>query len=308
MSAMPAVSVIMPVLNAEAHLAEAIGSVTAQTVPDFELILVDDGSTDGSRAIAEAAAAADPRIRLVVRGPEDPHGPGPARNAGIAAARGDFVAFLDADDRFERHMLAETLAAMKAHPEVAMVYGPTCWWYPDGSRPDWTEQTDGRAGRVHRPPSLLTAVLLLQDGHVPCVCSVLIRRSAVAEHGGFEEAFRLYEDQALWVKVFLRHPVYITGRTLSRYRQHAGSASAQATGAGVYDRRRGHPARAVFLDWTARHVAESGVRSPVLAAVLRLARAPYGGTAFERLSFRLLQAALRRRRRWLRMAGRALRR
>lgn len=297
---MPLVSVIMPFLDAEAHLAEAIASVTGQTVREFELILVDDGSRDGSRAIAEAAAASDGRIRILERGAEDRHGPGAARNAGILTARGEFIAFLDADDRLEPDMLEVTVAAMRAHPDVAMVYGPTHWWHPDDPRRDWTESTDGRAGRVFRPPALLSSLLLLQDGQVPCVCSVLIRRTVATALGGFEERFRLYEDQALWVKIFLRHAVFVTGRTLSHYRQHAASASARASGTGAYDRMSAHPARAVFLDWTAEHLAQSGIRAPTLAAALRLARAPYRGNRAERLALRLLQAAAKRRRRWRR--------
>src|SRR5687767_4752185 len=178
MSPAPCVSVVTPFLDAEAFLPEAIASVRAQTVADWELILVDDGSSDSSRAIALEAAAADERIRLVDP-PPGSRGAAAARNAGMRVARGDFLAFLDADDLFERHMLAATLSAAQANPEAALIYGPTRWWYPDGRQSDWTETTDGRAGRLHSPPALLRSIILLQDGHVPCTCSVLIRRAAV---------------------------------------------------------------------------------------------------------------------------------
>src|SRR5690348_12271975 len=93
------VSVITPVRDGRAFLGEAIASVQAQTVQDWEMLIVDDGSTDGSAEFAAAAARADPRIRLVASGAR--RGAAAARNAGIRRARGEFVALLDADDLFE---------------------------------------------------------------------------------------------------------------------------------------------------------------------------------------------------------------
>ena len=114
-------------------------------------------------------------------------------------------------------MFAMTVAAADRHPTAAMIFGPTLWWYPDGDARDWVEPTYRRAGRVHRPPTLLRSLILLQQGHVPCTCSVLIRRTAVEAVGGFDVRFRLYEDQTLWVKLFSRYDVYITPVPLSRY-------------------------------------------------------------------------------------------
>ncbi|WP_424934653.1 glycosyltransferase family 2 protein [Amaricoccus macauensis] len=92
----PVVSVITPVWNAERTLEETVRSVRTQSFTDWELLLIDDGSNDGSRALAEELARDDPRLRLL--GWEENRGAAAARNAGIAAARGRFVAFLDADD------------------------------------------------------------------------------------------------------------------------------------------------------------------------------------------------------------------
>ena len=287
---MTRVSIITPFLNAEAHLAEAIDSVRAQTETDWELLLIDDGSTDASLAIGRAAAHADPRIHLLPASDDAPRGAAAARNAGIAAARGDFVAFLDADDVFEPHMLATTLAAAADHPSAAMVFGPTLWWHPDASGRDWRETTDGRAGRLHRAPALLRSLILLQHGEVPCTCSVLVRRSAIDAVGGFDERFHLYEDQTLWVKLFHRHDVYVTPVCLSRYRQHAGSVSARAAAADQYDRLTAHAARAPFLAWVEEYLRDAP-RDPRLARALRLARAAdrhEGGLRchLDRLSFK----------------------
>lgn len=108
----PAVTVVTPFWNAAGTLAEAVASVQAQTRPDWEMILIDDGSTDGSAGLAAALAAAEPRLRLVSLGAN--RGPAAARNAGIRAARGRFIAFLDADDRWHHDKLAVQIGYMEA--------------------------------------------------------------------------------------------------------------------------------------------------------------------------------------------------
>jgi glycosyltransferase involved in cell wall biosynthesis len=108
----PVVTVVTPVWNAAGTLAEAVGSLRAQTRGDWEQILVDDGSTDGSRALAEALAAGDPRLRVM--GWAQRRGAAAARNAAIRAARGRFVAFLDADDRWRADKLDRQIGYMEA--------------------------------------------------------------------------------------------------------------------------------------------------------------------------------------------------
>lgn len=113
-AAMPApeVSVIIPAYNAEKYLAECLESVGSQTERNLEIIVVDDGSTDGTAAIVAGFAEADPRLRLI-RQPNG--GPGPARNTAIAAARGRYLAFVDADDLLLPHALEHMLAAARRH-------------------------------------------------------------------------------------------------------------------------------------------------------------------------------------------------
>lgn len=270
----PTVSIVTPFLNAEGTLGEAIDSLRAQTFQDWELILVDDGSVDTSPAVAAQAAAGDSRIRVL---PPEPRAKGAAaaRNAGLRAARGAFLGFLDADDLFMPHKLATELAAFAAHPEAMAVYGSTLWWHPDAPQRDWTEQLGPVANRLNAPPEILRRVLLLEEGHVPCTCAILIRREALEAVGGFEERFRLYEDQTLWAKLFLSFPVYVSDHCVAYYRQHAASVSAQAQESGEYDRLAAHPARVAFLDWLAGHIDASGIGDKRLARALRLARAPY---------------------------------
>lgn len=271
------VSIVMPFRDAAAHLEEAIASALGQTHGAWELLLVDDGSTDRSGAIATDAARADPRIRLHSRAAGLPGNAAAARNLGIEHARGAFVAFLDADDAYEPERLASQLRDFERHPEVDVVYGPTRWWHPGAEHLDVVEDLRPVAGRVHRPPELLARVLLMQRGQVPCTCSITVRRHALQRVGGFEEAFELYEDQTLWAKLMLRCRVYVTDEVGARYRQHGGSTTARSIEAGRYDRMRPHQAREPFLEWVGHHARASGLSDPTVERALRLALAPYPG-------------------------------
>jgi len=273
---MPMVSIIMPFHNAEQHLAEAIASVQDQTCTDWELVLIDDGSTDGSHAITSEAAKADPRVRLLARHAGASGNAAAARNLGIREARGEFVGFLDADDVYEPDSLSGRIHAFDIRPESMMVYGPTRWWHPGATDLDWTEGMRKEAGRVHQAPGLLNRVVLMQRGHVPCICSVLIRREALDRVGGFDETFHLYEDQTLWVKILLRFPVYVTDMVGARYRQHNASATARSEQSGEYDRMRPHPARLAFLTWVRDYARSGGLADAPVERALRRAFASYG--------------------------------
>jgi hypothetical protein len=115
----------------------------------------------------------------------------------------------------------------------------------------------------------------LLRGHVPCTCGVLIRHQAIKILGGFEEEFRLYEDQTLWVKIFLHCPVFVIDTCMARYRQYSGSASACATRSGEYDRLQPHAARKAFLIWVTAYVEKQGASDPYLRRAIRIARAYY---------------------------------
>jgi glycosyltransferase involved in cell wall biosynthesis len=271
----PKISVITPFLNAETFLQHAINSVQTQTFSEWELLLVDDGSTDRSPSIASLAAAGDPRIKLLQRPPELGGGAAAARNVGLRAAAGEFVAFLDADDVYESRMLEVYLGAFRGRPEVAMVYGPTRWWIQENPGRDWIASMDRQAERTHQPPSLLAWTIVLQMAEVPYTCAVLIRRSAIEAVGGFEEHFELYEDQALWAKLLLRFPAHVLSYCGARYRQHPGSTSVRAIADRKYDRLGPHSARAKFLEWLHEYIAKSGVRNRSLNWAIYLARAPY---------------------------------
>jgi GT2 family glycosyltransferase len=268
---MTSVSIVMPFLNAERYLGEAIASVERQTHQDWQLLLVDDGSTDSSAAIARAAVVATA-------------GSACSRAAGVRSRRGSGTEprtrarrrgprrIPRCRRRLRTRRIETQVEALLRHPESMVVYGPTRWWHPGAEHRDWTEPMGTLAGRVHQPPTLLNKVVLLGRGHVPCTCSVMVRRTALDEVGGFEP-FELYEDQTLWVKLFLRYPVYVSQYAGAWYRQHDDSVSARSQRRGEYDRTRPHTARTVFLHWTRGYVDESGVADDSIDRALRLAMA-----------------------------------
>ena len=124
------VSIITPFLNAERFLAESVDSVLAQTRDDWELLLVDDGSTDRSRAIAISYATEHPdRIRVLAHPGEEHRGASAARNLGAAHAQGEYLAYLDADDVYLPDKLARQVPLLDSHPDVGIVYAATEYWY-----------------------------------------------------------------------------------------------------------------------------------------------------------------------------------
>jgi glycosyltransferase involved in cell wall biosynthesis len=272
MSAMsaPLVSCVVIFWNAERFLAEAIDSIRAQTYAAWELVLVDDGSTDGSTAIARRLAAADPaRIRYCEHPGHANRGMSAARNLGVREARGAYVAFLDSDDVWVPEKLAAQVAVLDAHPDAAMVYGRTLIWYgwtgrPEDAARDHVYDLGVPPDSLVRPPALF--FLLLENRvQTPTTCNAMLRREVFETLGGFDERFRgMYEDQVFFAKVHLEHAVYVAGACWARYRQHAGSASTAAE-RGDY-----HATRRPFLGWLARYVRERGfTRDPRIRDAVR---------------------------------------
>ncbi len=187
---MSKVSVIIPVFNGEATLREAIDSVLCQSSCDPQLILVDDGSTDSTVAIIESYRARVDAIRQANSGPAT------ARNAGVRAANGDYLAFLDADDKWLPGMLERTVAAMDSDPDCVMVYGNLQMIDSDGR----SLETSLIHGDYDHAPSM-DEILAQMWPIMPS--AALIRRSAFDACGGFAEEFRHagFEDAFLWLRL-----------------------------------------------------------------------------------------------------------
>jgi glycosyltransferase involved in cell wall biosynthesis len=259
MSSQPVVSAVIIFWNAERFLREAIRSVFAQSFPAWELLLVDDGSSDGSTEIARRYAREYPeRVRYREHPGHVNRGMSASRNLGIRSARGTYIAFLDADDVWVERTLEEQVAILEAHPDAAMVYGPIQWWYswtgkPEDRERDHVEKLGVPEESLIQPPHLLPRFLRNQAA-VPS--GLLVRRQISDRVGGFEDRFRgEYEDQVFCAKICLNAPVFASGRCWYQYRQHPDSCvlSGQRTGAT-------YAARLRFLNWLAGYLAEQQVQ------------------------------------------------
>jgi glycosyltransferase involved in cell wall biosynthesis len=188
---MPDVSVVMPAFNAERYLATAVESVLRQTYRDLELLIVDDGSTDGTVALAEHFARADSRVRVLR---QTNAGPGPARNTAFRAAAGRFFAFLDSDDEWDAHFLAENVAVLQSRPDVDVVVGNAR--NRGGPR-------DGRPCRPLRGDGVPIALgeILADETSLFIMC--VFRREAVETIGGFDPAFLTNEEYEMWIRAAL---------------------------------------------------------------------------------------------------------
>jgi glycosyltransferase involved in cell wall biosynthesis len=253
----PRVSVVTIFRDAERFLDEAVASVFAQTYADWELLLVDDGSTDSSSAHARGWAAQHPhRVRYLEHPAHANLGMSASRNLGIRHARGVHLAFLDADDVWLPPKLDEQVPLLEAWPEATMVYGLSQWWYSWTGRPedqgrDFVHPLGVAPNMLAQPPELIHRFFLRQDAAIPSPSSILVRRSTVEKVGGFEETFRgLYEDQVFYSKVCLAGSVFASNRCWDRYRQHPDSSVSAANRAG-----RAYEARLTFLNWLEAYLA-----------------------------------------------------
>jgi glycosyltransferase involved in cell wall biosynthesis len=269
MKEMPRVSAIIIFLNEARFIAEAIESIRSQAYEHWELLLVDDGSTDASADIAKAYAAREPqRIRYVEHPEHANKGMSAARNLGLAHARGEYVAFLDADDIWMPDKLSEQLAILDAHPQVDMVYGRTLLWHSwrGAEHVDRDEYCDlgMPADTIVNPPVLLVS-LIENRAQSPTVCNAIMRRDAIARVGGFEAAFPgMFEDQVFFMKLSVTARVFVASRTWAHYRQRDDSCSARAETFGQV-----RAARRRQLQWLERYLRSQNVVWPQVWRMLR---------------------------------------
>lgn len=255
-TANPVVSIVVPFLNAQRFLGEAVDAVLSQTFRDWELLLVDDGSSDASSNIARDYAARDPRITVLEHPNHENRGMSPSRNLGLSHARGEFVAPLDSDDVWEPRKLEEQVAVMRAHPEVALVFGSPLYWHswdPHAKQSDFTPDLRIAADRCYGPRELAVLSYPLGEGSAPCPSDLLFRRSSLQTIGSWDEGFNgiysMYEDQALLAKFYLRSAVYVSSRQWTRYRLHPDQFCANVTQDEYWKIRRR------FLAWLKVYVA-----------------------------------------------------
>src|SRR5688572_603257 len=210
------VSVVIPCYNQARFLGEAIQSVLCQGYTDLEIIVVDDGSKDGTEEVASGYAKEDPRVRLIR---QENRGLAAARNRGLAEAEGEYIVFLDSDDRLVLEALEVGVRELEAHPRCAFVSGICRKITADGSIvPGWEQF------RVRDDPYL--ELLRSCPVYVP---AVMYRRSVFDAVGDFDTSYRAAEDYDLYYRILERFPVYCHDTLIAEIRRHEANMTRDRT-------------------------------------------------------------------------------
>ncbi|HVM73246.1 MAG TPA: glycosyltransferase [Anaerolineales bacterium] len=253
------VSVIIPFYNSEKFMGETIESVFAQTYQDWELLLVDDGSTDTSRELAISYANQHPdRVRYLSHAGRQNRGASPSRNLGLKNSRGDIILFLDSDDILLPEKLETHVQIFERHPEVDALFGATLFWY------GWTQNSADQAREfvwepwkaqgiqadtIIQPPELLKP--LIKSNLMPCPSSLMLRRNMLDRIGGWPEDLRnIYDDHGLCVKLFMQATLFIAPGCQEKYRIHEDSW--------IHNTEKGGntlPARIFYLNWVREYLS-----------------------------------------------------
>lgn len=204
----PRFSVVIPLHEKALHIDRALESVLGQRCASFEVLVVDDGSTDGGPE--KVAARNDARVRLLRQANA---GVAAARNAGIAAARGEYIAFLDADDVWHPDFLAEIERVIRRFPHAGLYC--TGYVFRSAGR-DRPPQLGALAGRAAPGPIDYFDAVATGD-MVATASSVCVPQAVLARLGGFPAGERIGEDQDLWARIALEHPVVLSPRPLAVY-------------------------------------------------------------------------------------------
>jgi len=209
----PAVSVVMSVYNGLPYLGEAVGSVLHQTFEDFEFILINDGSTDGSGAVLERMGGQDSRIRLFH---QENQGLAAALNRGIDAARGLYIARMDADDISLPERLERQVRFLDAHPEVGVL----------GTQISSID-AEGNEHPNHWPLPTTPGLTAWRTLFRCCLChpTVMMRRAVVAEAGGYDASLQAGQDTELWTRLMLRTHLQSLPEVLLQRRKWSGNVT-----------------------------------------------------------------------------------
>ena len=211
----PRVSVVMPAYNHARFLVDAIESALGQTLTPLEVIVVDDGSRDDTPAVLARYGA---RIRVMA---QNNRGVSVARNIGVESAKGELIAFLDADDRWLPAKLEQQVPALMADSSIGLAH---CGVREvDASLVPMRDRTDGMSGWVAEDLLLMRPVMLAPS-------TFLVRREAFAEAGGFDERMRHGEDWDFCFRLALHRRIAFVPEVLAEYRRHGSNTSRDVSG------------------------------------------------------------------------------
>lgn len=209
----PRISVVIPLYNKEREVGEALRSVLAQTLRPVEIVVVDDGSTDGGAAVVRAIAAGEPLVRLI----EQPNaGVCVARNRAVAAATGDYIAFLDADDAWRPGFLAEIAALIGEYPGCGLYCTAFDIRSHEGEFPADCPAERGIVANFFRDSA---------HRYIAIPSASCVPRAVFDAAGGFPAGMKLGEDLYLWIKIARRWPVCFSPARLCRYSRVASNRS-----------------------------------------------------------------------------------
>ena len=208
---MPHFSVIIPLYNKAPYVRKAVESIIGQTYSDWELVVVDDCSSDGSGDIV--ASFTDSRIRLVRL--EENGGVGAARNLGVAETTAPFICFLDADDWWEPTFLEEMAGLVERHPSAG-IYGTSYYIVKNGKKRLAPIGVDERFTEGEINYCQVYAKTLCMPLWTGAVC---MPRAVFKKQSGFPIGIKLGEDFLLWIHIALKHPVILLNKPLSNYNQ-----------------------------------------------------------------------------------------
>lgn len=225
----PKVTVIVPCFNTAPYLTATLRSVSAQTLQDFEVIMVDDGSTDGTLAIMQKFAADDARYKIIPF--QSNQGIVAARNAALAQARGEFIAMLDGDDLWTPDALAIRLKVALSNPTVNVVATDFAWFENEPSvNPTGriglgprAQKAFARSFGTFEPTVLEDPFELVATTHFAWVGATLVRHAAMTTAGNFDTEFKGPEDTLLWLRLAQRGAFAFAPQITAFYRQRPGS-------------------------------------------------------------------------------------
>lgn len=205
----PIVSIVIPAFNAEKYIRESIDSILTQTFKNYEIIVVDDGSTDGTRIIIQQSY---PSVRYFL---QKNGGPAKARNVGIKEARGEYIAFLDADDFWLPTKLEKQIQYFNQHPEVSFIFTENSMFDEKGIVRHTLQKRDRLLKR-----DIVRSIFMSSYLATP---TVIVRKTVFEEVGYFEENLFAAEDDNMWMRIAMKFKVGLIDEPLTMVRINRGS-------------------------------------------------------------------------------------
>ena len=267
----PKISIITSFFNTKDFLGEAIESVLKQDYQDWELLLVDDGSNDGSSEIARGYAVSDSRIIYLEHANHSNKGVSASRELAFTKSKGKYIAVLDADDVWKHHKLNAQLSIMESNSEIDLLCEASLYWF------SWSKNQDSKdiqipvgapQDRLFNPPELMMLLYPLGKGAAPCPSGVMFRRNALQSTGGFDNGFtgdyQSYEDQALLTKFYLHKKVFVSSGCNNLYRQRTGSLVFT-----THEQLKYRRVRKFYLDWLQQYLKEKNFHDPGIQREIR---------------------------------------